>query len=96
MFNKLKQFKDLRDQAKQLQNALAEEVIETESHGIKMAINGNLELVSLELNPDLGKEDQEKYLKNLFNDLVKKAQQKMAEKVRGMGGLGGLGGMLGM
>ena len=34
MFNKLKQFKDLRDKAKKIQSSLAEEIIENSSKGV--------------------------------------------------------------
>jgi len=38
MFNKLKQFKDLRNQAKTLQNALAQESVEYEKSGVKIRV----------------------------------------------------------
>lgn len=91
MFNKLKQFKDLRSQAKTMQSSLAQETISEEKNGIKISLNGNLELISLKLNPDLSKEEQEKALKSCFNDAIKKAQRLMAKKMQEMGGFPGLG-----
>ena len=43
MFNKLKNVKELRDQAKQMQNMLSEEKIETysDNSGIKITMNGD-------------------------------------------------------
>ena len=90
MFNKLKQFKDLRSQAKTMQNALAQESITVEKSGVKLTLNGNMEVTALSLG-DASKESLERILPDLFNDAVKKAQRLMAEKVRGMGGLGNLG-----
>ena len=55
MFNKLKQFKDLRSQAKQMQNALAQESIIHENKGVKITINGNMEII--ELKPKRMEED---------------------------------------
>lgn len=87
MFNKLKQFKDLRGQAKQLQNTLAEEHVSLERHGINLTVNGNLEIENINLNPELEPEKQAEYLKEIINEAIQKVQKIMAEKMRGMGGL---------
>jgi len=47
MFNKIKQIKDLRSQAKQLQNTLAAESVTTDKAGITVIMNGNMEITSL-------------------------------------------------
>jgi hypothetical protein len=47
MFEKLKQIKDLRTQAKTMQNALSGEAVTVEKNGISLTINGNLELTNL-------------------------------------------------
>lgn len=91
MFNKLKQFKDLRDKAKTVQNALAQEKVSEEKNGVKISLNGNLELIELSLNENLSKAAQEEALKSCFNEGVKKAQKLMAKKIQDMGGLPGLG-----
>jgi DNA-binding protein YbaB len=93
MFNKLKQFKDLRNQAKTMQNALAQESVTLEKNGIVLTINGNLEITNLKIENDLSKEKIESTMKDLFNDAVKKVQRIMAEKMRQMGGLSGLSGL---
>ena len=90
MFNKLKQFKDLRNQAKTIQGKLAEEHITLEKNGLIITMNGNMEIETLKLNPELSSENQEKYLKDLINEATKKVQRVMAEKMREMGGLDGL------
>ena len=93
MFNKLKQFKDLRNQAKTMQNALAQESVTVDKNGVAITINGNFEITNLVINGKLNKEQLENILKGLFNDAVKKVQRIMAEKMREMGGLSGLSGL---
>lgn len=90
MFNKLKQFKDLRSKAKTMQSALAEETITEERNGVKIVLNGNLEVLEVSINKDLNKAEQESTLKSCFNEAVKKAQKVMAKKLQEMGGLPGL------
>mgnify|MGYP000874374628 CR=1 FL=1 len=87
MFNKLKQYKDLRDQAKTLQNMLSQESITVEKNGITVTINGNFEITSLTINENLNKTSIEKNTADCFNDAVKKIQRVIAEKMQGMGGL---------
>jgi len=91
MFNKLKQFKDLRDKAKTMQSALAEETIDQEKNGIKISLNGNLEITSVKLNSELNQSEQENSLKSCLNEAIKKAQKIMAKKMQDMGGFSGLG-----
>ncbi len=90
MFNKLKQFKDLRSQAKTMQNALAQETVTEERNGVKISLNGNMEITELILNPDLSTEDQTRAIKSCFNDALKKTQRLMAKKMQEMGGMPGL------
>lgn len=90
MFNKLKQFKDLRSQAKTMQSALAAESITVEKSGARLTMNGNMEVTALSLPDGLAKDQTEKTLKDLMNDAVKKTQRIMAEKMRAMGGIPGL------
>ncbi|HOZ53068.1 MAG TPA: YbaB/EbfC family nucleoid-associated protein [bacterium] len=90
MFNKLKQLKDLRSQAKTMQGALSEEKVELEKNGIKMTMNGNMEVLSLTINTDSSKEEIAKNCKDIFNDGIKKTQRLMAKKMQEMGGFPGL------
>lgn len=90
MFSKLKQFKDLRSQAKTMQDALAQETITEEKNGVKVVLNGNLEIISLSLNEQLNKNSQEEILKNCLNDAIKRAQRLMAKKLQDMGGFPGM------
>lgn len=90
MFNKLKQFKDLRSQAKTMQNALAQENITEEKNGVKITLNGNMEITELVLNPNLSTDEQSRAIKSCFNDALKKTQRLMAKKMQEMGGFPGL------
>ncbi len=89
MFNKLKHIKDLRSQAKTMQNALSNETITVEKGGIKVVMNGNMEITSITLNEDLAKDSLEGMLIDCINEAIKKTQQIMAQKVREMGGFPG-------
>ncbi|MFA5753839.1 MAG: YbaB/EbfC family nucleoid-associated protein [Patescibacteria group bacterium] len=90
MFSKLKQFKDLRSQAKTMQNVLAQETITEEKNGVKVILNGNMEVIGLTLSDSLSKSSQEETIKNCFNEAVKRAQRLMAKKMQDMGGFPGL------
>jgi DNA-binding YbaB/EbfC family protein len=92
MFEKLKQFKDLRDKAKTLQTALASEKVEgTAAWGkIKVEMDGNQALTSVSVDEELLKPSEkaklEAGIKDALNDALKKAQRKMLEKMKGMEG----------
>lgn len=90
MFSKLKQFRDLRSQAKTMQSALAQESVTEEKHGVKIVLNGNMELIEIKLNGELSKNAQEDALKSCFNDALKRAQRLMAKKMQDMGGIPGM------
>jgi|SRR3989344_1553884 len=89
MFNKLKQINDLRKQANTLKHALAEETIEVSNKAVKLVIDGNQDIKTLDINseylsPDK-KHDLEKNIKEVFSDATKKVQRKMASKIQDMG-----------
>jgi DNA-binding protein YbaB len=90
MFSKLKQFKELRSQAKTMQESLAKETVSEEKNGVSITLNGNLEVISLSISENLNKTSQEEALKSCFNGAVKKAQRVMAKKMQEMGGIPGL------
>jgi DNA-binding protein YbaB len=80
MFDKLKQMKQL----KEMQESIKNERVEAERHGVKIVINGRFEVESIELNPQLEKELQEKAVKECFNEAVRKAQMAVAQKFSGL------------
>ncbi|MCD6429557.1 YbaB/EbfC family nucleoid-associated protein [bacterium] len=80
MFDKLKQLK----QIKEMHDAMQRERVEVEKQGIKVILNGKLEVEEIVLNPELQKEEQERILKECFNEAVKKVQLAVAQKLSGM------------
>jgi len=90
MFSKLKQFKDLRSQAKTMQNALAQESVIAEKKGVKITMDGNMEVTSLSFEDISHKESLEENTKECINDAIKKTQKLMAKKMQEMGGFPGL------
>ncbi len=93
MFNKLKQFKDLRDQAKTMQSALADETVTVKAAGdaIVLTMDGNLNLTGLAIDDSLLSPDKKNKLqegiKDAHKDALKKMQRVMAMKMKEMGGL---------
>ncbi len=98
MFSKLKQFKDLRDQGKKLQEALGTESVTVRELGDKvvLTIDGNLQMTGLAIDPEIltpdKKEKLETAIKNAHSDALKKMQRIIAGKMQEMGGFPGLGG----
>ncbi len=90
MFGQIKDIYKLKQQAGELQSMLAQETVEAENKGVKITMNGNQEVLAVEINPELSKEDQEKYLCETFNDAIKKVQRLMAQKMMS-GQIKGLG-----
>ncbi|MDZ7798081.1 MAG: YbaB/EbfC family nucleoid-associated protein [Patescibacteria group bacterium] len=95
MFNKIKQFKNLRDQAKQLKEQLAEETVKADwKDKINMVMDGNQKILSVDISPEMlnpdKKEDLEKGIKACLADAIKKSQMAAARKMQGLGGLEGM------
>ncbi len=91
MFSKLNQIKDLRDQAKKIQESLKDVKVEGSAAWgkIKVSMNGNQEVTSVSIDPELlaDKAKLETAMKEAYNDTVKKAQRAMAEAMKKTGGL---------
>ena len=89
MLNKLKQFNDLRKQANTLKSAMSEESITIDNKGVKIIMDGNQEIKTLEIKEEYltsaKKKDLEKYIKDGMADALKKIQRKMAMKMQKMG-----------
>ncbi|HCA66705.1 MAG: hypothetical protein A2249_01360 [Candidatus Jacksonbacteria bacterium RIFOXYA2_FULL_44_7] len=85
MFNKLKQFKDLRDQAKKIQKQMEDEILEVAKDGIRIKINGANEILELDIEDRLLKEKERLILaiKKVFKDAVHEVQKKMAKRMMG-------------
>ncbi len=91
MFNKLKQFKDLRSQAKTMQEELSKETVTVEKGGIKVVMDGNMKVSSISINPDMEHRAIEKTMTDNINEALKKTQKMMAQKMQEMGGVPGMG-----
>jgi len=86
-FSKLKQFKDLRTQAKTLQNALSGESASASAGGVTITMNGNQEVTSVAIEDSAltHKETLQNNIKDATNKTVKSVQKLMAEKMKDMG-----------
>ena len=77
MFDKLKQLKELND----LRNSMALEKVEAEKNGVRIVINGKMEIEKVTINPLLDNTNQEIALRECFNEAMKKIQSLMASKM---------------
>lgn len=91
MFNKIKAVKDLRTQAKKMQNEL--DLITAEGSGawgkVKVKVNGNQKVLEVMIDDELlgNKEKIQEGVKEAVNDAMKKIQKDMASKMKDMGGM---------
>ena len=90
VFSKLKQFKDLRDQGKKLQGALAGESVTSHSNGVALTMDGNLQLTGVAIDDEMlnpaKKEKLQNAIKDAHGEAAKKMQKIMASKMQEMGG----------
>lgn len=99
MFTKLKQFKEMRDQAKDLQSKLSQESATGEAAGGKVVVtmDGNLTMTALAIDGELlapeKKDRLEAAVKEAHGNAVKKIQRIMAVKMKEMGGLPNIPGL---
>lgn len=80
MFDNLKKIQQL----KKIKDSLEKEKIEIEKEGIKVIVNGKMEVEEIKLNPDLSQEEQERAIKDCINEAVKKIQMMVAQKMMQM------------
>jgi len=83
MLDKFKQAKQLH----QLQKELQKEKIEAEKQGVRVVMNGKMEIEEVSLNQELDQGAQERALKDALNDAMRKVQMAAAQKMQGMGGM---------
>ena len=77
MFDKLKQIKQL----KELGDKLNKEEIIVEKNGVKIVINGKMEVKEVKLNPNLSFKEQEELIRYCFNEAIKKLQMSIAKRM---------------
>lgn len=89
MFSKLKQIKDLRDKAKEIQGMLAQEIIDLDYKGVSIQMDGNQNVKFVKVSDDLltNKAKLESTLAEAMNESIKKVQKTMATKLSQMGNL---------
>ncbi len=90
MFNKLKQIKDLRDQAKTMQKVLADVMVVGQGKGVMITMDGNQQVLAVQIEDGLEKAKIEQGVKEAFADAVKKMQKEMASKMKDLGGFDAL------
>jgi len=84
MFDKFKQIKQL----KELQDSLKKEEVIVEKDGVRVAIDGQMRIKELKLNPEVENDRQEKLIKDCFNEAIGELQVRMAKKMAGMPKMG--------
>lgn len=88
MFNKLKQIKDLKKQAKEMQNSLSQETITCEGEGgkVKVTVDGNNKIKNISIDDQLLSPEYKEKLENSLSKTINKAtedvQKIMARKVQ--------------
>ena len=94
-FQKMKNMYSVQKQARQIKKELKNIHIEAEQDGVKVTVNGEQELISVQIGDDelQNKKRLEQNLEKAFNKAVKKSQQIGAEKMKGVMGDLGLPGM---
>ncbi len=84
MFEKAKDVYKMQKQARQIKKQLANTHIEAEQEGVKVIINGEQEVVEVNISEDALQDPRklEKTLLQTFNKAVKKSQQIGAEMMK--------------
>lgn len=83
MFSKLKEMKDLRSQAKKIEQELSAIHIEESHSGIRVKMSAKLEITELHIDDKTPANTIQKVL----NTAIMSAQKKAAEHMRATGGL---------
>ncbi|MGI6595353.1 MAG: YbaB/EbfC family nucleoid-associated protein [Elusimicrobia bacterium] len=84
IFDNLKQIGQLKQQASQFERILRSKTVEASSPKgeIKLTINGKMELLSIEISPDVLRPENKAYLEKLFKNTFSSAQREI-EKIIG-------------
>ncbi len=77
MFDNLKQLAKL----KEMKDMLEKEKKEVEEEGVRVVVNGKMEIEELKLNPELDPAKHEKIIKDCINRAFKEIQQEAAKKM---------------
>ena len=77
MFDQLKQLQQL----KKLKDVLEKERREVERDGVRVVVNGKMEIEEIQLNPQMDIEKQEKLVKDCLNEAMQQIQKEAAAKM---------------
>jgi len=77
MFNLFKNLKEL----KEIQDLVSSESVVVEKDGVKIKINGKMEVEEVLLNPNMDITKQQKILRDCLNDGLKKMQMSLVTKL---------------
>lgn len=96
MFSKLKQIKDLRDQAKEMKKMLDSVVVvgASRSNKVMVTLNGSHEVLGVQIEDGTEKSAIEQGVKEAFVDANSKLQKELMTKMQADGGMGGLGDLM--
>lgn len=76
-FDQIKQLKQMKD----LQEKLGKEQATSERDGVKVTVNGKMEIEEVILNPSLGLKEQQIIVKECANEAMKKIQMAAAQQM---------------
>lgn len=88
MFNKLKQFKDMRDQGKQMK-AMLDQIIVVgggASNAVMITMNGSHEVLGVQVQEGADKATLERGIKEAIGDVNHKLQQELIKQMQANGG----------
>jgi len=83
--DKFKQLNDLRSQAKNLQQTLSQERVETQKNGVTLVMDGNQKVISITIDQNTDIKQLEDLLPEIFNQTVEKIQRIIAAKMQAGG-----------
>ncbi len=78
-------------QAKKVQNELKNIHVEAEAQGVKVTVSAAMEIISIDITPDVPREKIPSLTIDAMNRAMKKAQVVSAERMQGIMGEMGLG-----
>lgn len=81
MFDQLKKLKQLKD----MQDALKKERVEIEKNGVKIAVNGSMDIEEVKLNSELDIMEQERLVKDCFKEAKDQVQKAAAKRLMDSG-----------
>jgi DNA-binding protein YbaB len=82
LFDQIKQLKQMKD----LQDKISKEKETIEKEGIKVTVNGKMEIEEIILNPSLDLNTQQRFVKEAINEAMHKVQMTAAQQLMQMRG----------